>query len=223
MRPEFEASRPRRGARSIPRSRAPLRRPAGDHPGGGGLRSPRCDARHGEGDLFACGRILARNPLHIPADRALMSSRDGSFRKMRAVLDYCTGGTQRQVTAGTLVVTEGGTHRPPLALMAASSRCSRARWWSRPSPSPARCSAKCRCCWDSRTRATVRACSDAGHLRIRGCSLVPQAGARGSRCAIAPHPGAAPQSSPTPISPISSANMPDTATISRWSAKCSRA
>ena len=28
---------------------------------------------------------------------------------MRAVLDYCTGGTERQVTAGTLVVTEGGT------------------------------------------------------------------------------------------------------------------
>ena len=28
---------------------------------------------------------------------------------MRAVLDYCTGGTERQVAAGTLVVTEGGT------------------------------------------------------------------------------------------------------------------
>ena len=28
---------------------------------------------------------------------------------MRAVLDYCSGGTERQVEAGTLVVTEGGT------------------------------------------------------------------------------------------------------------------
>jgi len=28
---------------------------------------------------------------------------------MRAVLDHCTGGTERQVAAGTLVVTEGGT------------------------------------------------------------------------------------------------------------------
>ncbi len=28
---------------------------------------------------------------------------------MRAVLDYCTGGSQRQVPAGTLIVTEGGT------------------------------------------------------------------------------------------------------------------
>ncbi|MCP3462345.1 MULTISPECIES: cyclic nucleotide-binding domain-containing protein [unclassified Bradyrhizobium] len=27
---------------------------------------------------------------------------------MRAVLDYCTGGTQRQVPAGTLILTEGG-------------------------------------------------------------------------------------------------------------------
>jgi CRP-like cAMP-binding protein len=28
---------------------------------------------------------------------------------MRAVLDYCSGGTQRQVEAGTLILTEGGT------------------------------------------------------------------------------------------------------------------
>jgi CRP-like cAMP-binding protein len=28
---------------------------------------------------------------------------------MRAVLDYCTGGTERQVAAGTLIVAEGGT------------------------------------------------------------------------------------------------------------------
>ncbi|MGC0391284.1 Crp/Fnr family transcriptional regulator [Bradyrhizobium sp. USDA 241] len=28
---------------------------------------------------------------------------------MRAVLDYCTGGTERQVAAGTLIVNEGGT------------------------------------------------------------------------------------------------------------------
>src|SRR3979411_848367 len=28
---------------------------------------------------------------------------------MRAVLDYCTGGIQRAVTAGTLVIDEGGT------------------------------------------------------------------------------------------------------------------
>ncbi|MEZ2147813.1 cyclic nucleotide-binding domain-containing protein [Bradyrhizobium sp. DN5] len=28
---------------------------------------------------------------------------------MRAVLDYCTGGTERQVKAGTVVITEGGT------------------------------------------------------------------------------------------------------------------
>jgi CRP/FNR family cyclic AMP-dependent transcriptional regulator len=43
------------------------------------------------------------------ADRALVSSCDGSFGRMRAVLDYCTGGTERQVAAGTLIVTEGGT------------------------------------------------------------------------------------------------------------------
>ncbi|MFX5945169.1 hypothetical protein ABTE62_18920, partial [Acinetobacter baumannii] len=28
---------------------------------------------------------------------------------MRAVLDYCSGGTERKVAAGTTVVTEGGT------------------------------------------------------------------------------------------------------------------
>jgi CRP/FNR family transcriptional regulator, cyclic AMP receptor protein len=28
---------------------------------------------------------------------------------MRAVLDYCTGGTQRSVSAGTLIIREGGT------------------------------------------------------------------------------------------------------------------
>jgi len=28
---------------------------------------------------------------------------------MRAVLDYCTGGTERQVAAGTIIVAEGGT------------------------------------------------------------------------------------------------------------------
>ncbi|MFB6417688.1 MULTISPECIES: Crp/Fnr family transcriptional regulator [Bradyrhizobium] len=28
---------------------------------------------------------------------------------MRAVLDYCSGGTERKVEAGTLIVTEGGT------------------------------------------------------------------------------------------------------------------
>ncbi|GLR95620.1 Crp/Fnr family transcriptional regulator [Bradyrhizobium liaoningense] len=28
---------------------------------------------------------------------------------MRAVLDYCTGGTERQVAAGTLIVNKGGT------------------------------------------------------------------------------------------------------------------
>ncbi|SDJ88290.1 Cyclic nucleotide-binding domain-containing protein [Bradyrhizobium sp. Rc2d] len=28
---------------------------------------------------------------------------------MRAVLDYCSGGTERQVKAGTVVITEGGT------------------------------------------------------------------------------------------------------------------
>lgn len=39
---------------------------------------------------------------------------------MRAVLDYCTGGTQRDVPAGTIVLHEGGTtgqrvaeYRPP--------------------------------------------------------------------------------------------------------------
>ena len=28
---------------------------------------------------------------------------------MRAVLDYCTGGTERQIKAGELILTEGGS------------------------------------------------------------------------------------------------------------------
>src|SRR6185369_11988351 len=46
------------------------------------------------------------------ADRALVSlgyPQRWELSAMRAVLDHCTGGTERQVKAGTPVVTEGGT------------------------------------------------------------------------------------------------------------------
>src|SRR5947207_10105030 len=41
--------------------------------------------------------------------RCLMLRERGVFLRMRQVLDYCSGGVQREVSAGTLVIGEGGT------------------------------------------------------------------------------------------------------------------
>src|SRR3954471_5367873 len=60
------------------------------------------------------GYRASHKRLDLPhgTDRALVSPgfpQQWELSAMRAVLDHCTGGTERQVEGGTVVVSEGGT------------------------------------------------------------------------------------------------------------------
>ena len=113
---------------------------------------------------------------------------------MRAILDYCSGGVRRErCRRATLVLHEGGKTGHLFVLIEGMARSHQGRHHrGRASPSPARCSARCRCCSTSRIPRPCARRRDFDHLRDRRRRLVPArsaAGGAADRAAI----GATPQ------------------------------
>jgi CRP/FNR family transcriptional regulator, cyclic AMP receptor protein len=80
---------------------------------------------------------------------------------MRAVLDYCTGGTQRQVEAGTLIVTEGGTTGHLYVLMQGKLEVIKGDMVVATIAEPGAVLGEMSVLLEQPHTATVRACSDA--------------------------------------------------------------
>ena len=75
---------------------------------------------------------------------------------MRAILEYCIGGTKRAVPTGTFVLHEGGKTGHLYVLIEGRLEVIKGEASSPCSPSRARCSAKCRCCSTAAHRHRAR-------------------------------------------------------------------
>ncbi|TCU70262.1 CRP-like cAMP-binding protein [Bradyrhizobium sp. R2.2-H] len=80
---------------------------------------------------------------------------------MRAVLDYCTGGTERQVAAGTLIVNEGGTSGHLYVLMQGKLEVLKGEMVVATVTEPGAVLGEMSVLLGQPHTATVRACSDA--------------------------------------------------------------
>jgi CRP-like cAMP-binding protein len=80
---------------------------------------------------------------------------------MRAVLDYCSGGTQRQIAAGTLIVTEGGTTGHLYVLMEGKLEVTKGDTVVATIVEPGAVLGEMSVLLEQPHTATVRACSDA--------------------------------------------------------------
>jgi CRP-like cAMP-binding protein len=142
---------------------------------------------------------------------------------MRAVLDYCTGGTERQVAAGTLVVAEGGTTGHLYVLMQGKLEVLKGEMVVATVTEPGAVLGEMSVLLGLPHTATVRACSDAVVYEFEDAASFlkqePEVALLIARL-LAQRSGSM---SRTLIWPISNGNMPATAHTSPWSAKCSRA
>ncbi|MCA1479488.1 Crp/Fnr family transcriptional regulator [Bradyrhizobium sp. NBAIM08] len=80
---------------------------------------------------------------------------------MRAVLDYCTGGTERQLPAGTIIVAEGGTSGHLYVLMQGRLEVLKAEMVVATVTEPGAVLGEMSVLLGQPHTATVRACSDA--------------------------------------------------------------
>ncbi|MCK1736194.1 cyclic nucleotide-binding domain-containing protein [Bradyrhizobium sp. 138] len=80
---------------------------------------------------------------------------------MRAVLDYCSGGTERKVEAGTLIVTEGGTSGHLYVLMQGKLEVLKGEMVVATVTEPGAVLGEMSVLLGQPHTATVRACSDA--------------------------------------------------------------
>ena len=123
---------------------------------------------------------------------------------MRAVLDYCVGGHRRRVSAGAVVIHEGGTTGHLYVLIEGRLEVLKGDTVVASIAEPGAVLGEMSVLLDQPHTATVRAAADSTIYEFSGCSP-------------------SDSMSPTPISPTSSGNMPATAITSRGSATSCRA
>ena len=98
---------------------------------------------------------------------------------MRAVLDYCTGGTRREAPAGTLVLHEGSKTGHLFVLLEGRLEVIKGDAVVAVLTEPGAMLGEMSVLLDQPHTATVRAASDFGDLRVRRCRGVPARAAGG--------------------------------------------